>query len=44
MRVHDYIGGRGSTVNCSIARMAPQRGAKLAEIVFYNHSAVHELG
>ena len=36
MRVHDYLGGRGLTFNCSIARgVAPQHAAKLVEIVIY---------
>ena len=33
MRVRDYLGKRGSMVNRSIARIAPQRAVQLAEIV-----------
>ena len=40
LRVHDYLGGRGSTVSHSITQVAPQRAAKRAEIVIYDRSAV----
>ena len=38
MRMHGYLGGRGSTVNRSIAQIAG--AVKLTEIVIYDHSAV----
>ena len=38
MHVHGYLGGRGSMVNCSIARIAG--AVKLTKIVIYDRSAV----
>ena len=38
MRVRGYLGGRGSTVNRSIARIAG--AVKFIEIVIYDRSAV----
>ena len=40
MHVRDYLGGHGSTFNCSIARVAPQRAAILAKIVIYDSSTL----
>ena len=40
MCVCDYLGGRGSILNCSIARVAPQRASKPIEIVIYDRSIV----
>ena len=38
--VRDYLGGRGSTFNCWIAQVAPQRVAKLVKIAIYDCSIV----
>ena len=40
MRVRDYLGGHGSMVNRSIARIAAVGAVKLSEIVIYDPSAV----
>ena len=40
MHVRDYLGGHGSTFNCSITRVAPQRAAILAKIVIYDSSTL----
>ena len=40
MRVHDYLGGCGSTLNCSITGVVPQLAAELVEIIIYDRSIV----
>ena len=44
MRMRNYLDRRGSTINCSIARIAPQCAVKLAEIIIYDRSIVSAAG
>ena len=40
MYVRNCLGGRGSMVNCLNAQVAPERAAKLVEIITYNCTAI----
>ena len=40
MRMRNYLGGHGSTFNCSIAQVALQHAAKFVKIVIYDRPTV----